>query len=991
MSESGIATNAGRFVRTNCARRGLESDALTTFNSLQPLLSRIVPSERILCRPIDRIAFASDASFYRLIPRAVVITKSIDEVRSLFQFSHQYRIPLTFRAAGTSLSGQAVSDGILVEVARHWRQVRVDAMGKRARCQSGAIGAHVNAALRAYGTKIGPDPASINACTIGGILSNNASGMCCGVGQNAYHTLNSLTFVLPSGTVIDTASADADSAFCQQEAQLASGLLDIRQSILQRPLLRQRIEAKYRSKNTMGYSLNAFLDFDRPLNIFQHLLIGSEGTLAFISEAVLNTVPNLPVRHTGLLLFQDLYAASSAILPFRNAGAAALEIMDRSALGSIENQSGSPAYIRNLPADAAGLLVEFQGSLESERSVFEFKAREVTRKLTTLKAPSFTNDEKEIAAVWRIRAGMFPSVGATRKSGTTVIIEDIGVPVECLADASVALQGLFRKYCYNGIIFGHAKEGNLHFVISQSFNDKNEVERYARFMDDLVDLVVVRYRGALKSEHGTGRNMAPFVATEWGPEAYAIMRRIKELVDPEKLLNPGVILNEDPQAHLRNLKSTPVVEDVVDKCIECGYCEPKCPSRDLTLTPRQRIVVRREMQRLSQNPHERHQLDMLDADFQYSVLDTCAVDGLCAMACPVGIDTGQLVKHFRNLRYSRSSHRVAELVARNFAILEEGVRSGLHVGHLLGSICGAKSMHLITRVLRIVLGKNLPLWNPDMPRPARRYPRTQRCGARAVYFPTCLSRVLGGPSGQSVMSSVEAFLAVSQRARVPIFVPDNAAGVCCGVPFSSKGFDDASRALLNRTIDRFWSWSSSGQIPVLVDSTPCSYALLRSRPELTPINQERFDHLKILDATEFVSDQLLPKLPIYQRAESIVIHPVCSATKLGINTNLETIARACSEDVYVPFTAGCCGFAGDRGFLVPDLTKSATLREAAEIEGTEYDGYFSTSRTCEIGLSRATGKKYCSYIFLLERASRGTPAALPPMCAAEEPRIYRST
>ncbi len=183
-------------------------------------------------------------------------------------------------------------------------------------------------------------------------------------------------------------------------------------------------------------------------------------------------------------------------------------------------------------------------------------------------------------------------------------------------------------------------------------------------MDDVVALVVNRYDGALKAEHGTGRNIAPFVETEWGPDAYAVMRELKRLADPDGILNPGVIITDDPHAHLAHLKSLPAVDPAVDTCIECGYCESKCPSRDLTLTPRQRIVVRRHMERLSGEPAGAASLAAIEADFDYEALDTCAADGLCATACPVGIDTGQLTKHLRTARHRPTGHRVARLDGR---------------------------------------------------------------------------------------------------------------------------------------------------------------------------------------------------------------------------------------------------------------------------------------------------------------------------------------
>ncbi len=454
------------------------SSAVSPGANVAQMLSRIIEPSRVLGRPIDLIAFASDASFYRLIPKAVVLARGVAEIQALFCFSHEHRIPLTFRAAGTSLSGQAITDGILVEVARHWRLLKIEESGRKVRVQPGIIGGQVNVALRAYAAKIGPDPASINACMMGGILANNSSGMCCGVEQNAYHTLDSLTFALPSGTVIDTADPKADEVFRAREPRLAEGILELKREIEANPALRERIRNKYRQKNTTGYSLNAFIDFERPVDIFRHVLIGSEGTLAFVAEAVLNTVPDLPVKYTGLLLFPDLYAACAAIVPLRDAGAKALELMDRASMRSVEGQAGIPSSLEGLPESAASLLVEFQASDESERTLLEERARAAVSGLTLLLPAEFTHQPAEQAALWKIRAGLFPSIGAARHSGTTVIIEDVAFPVERLADASVDLIKLFAKHGYQQRHHLRPRQGwqpalRHHAVVQRSGGDRS--------------------------------------------------------------------------------------------------------------------------------------------------------------------------------------------------------------------------------------------------------------------------------------------------------------------------------------------------------------------------------------------------------------------------------------------------------------------------------------------------------------------------------------
>ena len=910
---------------------------------------------QVASRPIDRAAYASDASVYRMVPKVVVRPRTIADVQAVFAISRRHRVPMTFRAAGTSLSGQAVTDGILVDVGRHWKGIQVQDEGARVRVQPGAVGAAVNARLKPFRRKIGPDPASIQACMMGGILANNSSGMCCGVAQNAYHTLESLRLVLPSGTVVDTASPTAGAELAQREPMLAAGLQALAAQVRGNPALRERLRFKYRTKNTTGYSLNALLDFEQPVDILRQLIVGSEGTLAFIAHAELQTVPDWAVRYTGLLLFPSMADACRAIIPLRDAGAAALEVMDRAALRSVEHQPGVPPEIAGLGPDAAGLLVEFQADDESARERLTTTAGDVVNRLALAVPARFTHDAAEQAALWRVRQGMFPSVGSTRPRGTAVIIEDVAFPVERLGEAVVDLRALLDEHGYrDAIIFGHAKDGNLHFVLAQSFNDEAAVARYAGLMAAVVQLVVERYDGALKAEHGTGRNIAPFVETEWGAEAYEVMKRVKALFDPDGLLNPGVILTSDPHAHLAHLKGAPPIEAEVDRCIECGYCESQCPSRNLTLTPRQRIVVRREVERQRLTPAGQNEETLgaagIERDFPYDALDTCAADGLCATACPVAIDTGQLTKRLRAMRHHAASKRVAGWIAEHFTVAERAVRLGLRAARLVRPL--------------------LP-WFQPLPGAAPALPRTLREAASAVYVPSCLSRTMGHLRGEpGAISLPAAMVTLGDRAGCRLWIPPDVAGHCCGVPFSSKGYVEAHEQMARRTIRAMWRWSDGGRLPIVMDTSPCAYGLRTSRDHLDAESQAMFDGLQILDGAQFIAEQLLPRLSVKRRVAHVALHPVCSLTKMQLTDRLSTIAEACAARVSIPEGAGCCGFAGDRGWLVPSLTASATAAEAASVAALAADGHFSTSRTCEIGMTRATGAVYRSIAFLIEEATR---------------------
>lgn len=935
------------------------------------LLKDILPKERIRAKLIDRVAFASDAGFYYLLPKAVVQPVTEEEIIALFIFSQQHTIPLTFRAAGTSLSGQSITDGLLVDLSKYWTKVSIEENGMLVKVQPGITGGMVNARLKKYGRKIGPDPSSIDAAMMGGILSNNSSGMCCGVKLNAYHTTRYIRFILPNGIQFSTAEKEDYIRFEQECPELFRAITEMRAELLSIPELYARIRKKYETKNTVGYSLNALLDFEHPLDILAHLLIGAEGTLGFIAEAVMETVPDHPCKATGLLYFENIFEACRAIVPLSNSGAAAIELMDRASLRSIENIKGVPPILKTLPAEAAALLVEYQAGSPNEVQQQIDQFLPLANSFALLNEARFSADAAEQYFLWKLRKGMFPAVGAVRASGTAVILEDIAFPVDKLGDAILDLHALFAKHEYrNAIIFGHAKDGNLHFVITQTFNTPDEVDRYRRFMDDVVELVVQRYDGALKAEHGTGRNMAPFVETEWGGDAYRIMARLKKCIDPHNLLNPGVIINEHKDAHLRNLKMLPAVEQEVDKCIECGYCEHVCPSRDLTLTPRQRIVVRRELQ-MQKARGDKDNFNQLVREYQYYGMDTCAVDGLCATACPVDINTGDLIKRLRRENHGAFSNRLAVAVAKNFSTTARLVSMALRTGNTVNKIFGRSAMRKLTTGIRKIVPA-FPLWSnqiittnrASLLREQKKILNAAPAQHTVVYLPTCIARVMGGVKNKQGVA--ETLMRVAGKARVNVVLPEELSASCCGQIFSSKGFSKAWSVIANETIAKLWRASAEGEHPVITDISSCTYTLQHCRPMLNAENQLHFDKLTIIDSIDFLHDYVLPAVTIAKKKNNIVLHPVCSLEKMASKHKMLVIAKQCAAEVTVPLHAGCCGMAGDRGFLFPELTASATAREAAEIKGSSCDGYYSSARTCEMALSDATGYTYESILYLVD-------------------------
>jgi D-lactate dehydrogenase len=950
--------------RSSTTRDGLRAP----YDAVLRDAARFIAPERLVTDPLRLLTWGTDASFYRLVPALVVMVDGEDEVRALLHVCARHHAPVTFRAAGTSLSGQAITDSVLVLLGDSWRGCTVGPNARTITLGPGVIGAEANRRLAAFGRKIGPDPASIDAAMIGGIAANNASGMCCGTKQNSYHTLEGLRVVLADGTLLDTRDPDSRARFTRDRPALVEGLAKLGRKARDNPALASRIRHKYRMKNTTGYGLNALVDFDDPIDILAHLMIGSEGTLGFISEITYLTVPDHANKASALILFEELEAACRAVTALASAPVAAVELADRAALRSVEGKAGLPAALGALGPNGAALLVETRAA-DADALASQIAACEAALAGVETAGPIlFSTDPAECARFWNVRKGMFPSVGAMRTVGTTVIIEDVAFPVQRLAEATLDLQQLLRSHGYaEAIIFGHALEGNLHFVFTQDFNSAAEVQRYRGFMDALCTMVVERYDGSLKAEHGTGRNIAPFVELEWGREAYALMHRIKRLLDPGGLLNPGVILNDDRQAHLRHLKPLPQCDPLVDQCIECGFCEPKCPSRGLTLSPRQRIAGWREIVRLTHEHADEATIATWRTLFDYHGIDTCAGCGLCATACPVDIETGRLIKALRGRRAGPLTRRIAELAAGHYAAVTTGVRAGLWMSDAAHAVVGGRALSKSATALRQLSNGAVPKWSPAFPRPVHFRPRARVAHApaeRIVYFPSCAARSMGAQRGDDAQALPIVAERLFRRAGFDVVYPGSLDELCCGQPFESKGLfaaADRKSAELDRALREA---SENGRLPIVFDTSPCTYRM-RGRSQAG---------LRIQDSVEFIHDAVLPRIDLTRSDAPVAIHPVCSVRKMGTVSKLVAIAERCSANVCTVGDVLCCGFAGEKGFMRPELNEHA-LRHLKQSLPAECRHGYSTSRTCEIGLSEQSGIAYRSIIDLVDARARDASLA----------------
>ncbi|MDK8700073.1 FAD-binding and (Fe-S)-binding domain-containing protein [Corynebacterium pseudodiphtheriticum] len=928
-------------------------------------MSAIVGPENVHARISDIVRYASDGGPYRLLPQVIVAPRNTQDLSRVMRYATDHGRNITFRSAGTSLNGQAQGDDLLVDLKTHFTGMEVREGGKVLWSRPGVVLGDAQAVLGRDGFMLGPDPGSTSVCTIGGVLANNAGGMRCRLENDSYHSIRQAEFVLPSGTIVDTRAGDAK--FRSQEPELHAGLLQLRDKIRSDEQLVTHLREKFSIRNTNGLRLDAFLDEEEPVRILMRLLVGSEGIFGAFTECELATVALPKKKAVAWVMLPDLFQAANYVAPLMETGAWACELLVAPVLKkSVENFDQAPAEWADISDESAALLLEVGGANDDELAEAMDRVKDVLADADLGAELEFLTSEADIRGAWAIRNGLFGLLGADRPQGSALITEDVCFPPAQIGAAAADLLHLLSRYGYPEMVMGHAAFGNLHFFLIPEFDDPKEKEKYAEFLRELADLVIDKYNGSLKAEHGTGINMAPFVRQEWGDAAWNLMWEAKQLIDPTAMLAPDVKLTHRTDNHLHNFKSFPRVEAEINPCVECGFCEPVCPSRHATVTPRQRIVLRREMARQAPGSPV---LQQLQKEYQYDAVDMCAADGTCAIPCPISIDTGAVMKNLRARQVTPRAEKVALTTAEKWDVVEKLARAGI----ISANKVGEKAAGWAANMARTVINPDLvPAVPGALPKAASRLPATERSGANAVYFPACVNRIFGRPAGSDpdTVDLPRAMVELARRSGQSLWIPDDVTGFCCGTPWSSKGYQDGFSHQAHAIVRKFHEWSDGGKLPIIIDASSCTHGLLSGVPAaLDAETKQLYDELHIIDIVEWLHKDVIDYLPIHHDMGTIAVHPACSTQHMGQTEALVAVANHAGQ-ASVPFGAMCCGTAGDRGLLHPELVESATREERTGLDARHYDAFVSSNRTCEMGLDVVAGYQFDSVAVLLEKASR---------------------
>jgi len=997
------------------------------FNFLAEI-KKFIPENRIYTDELRTLGWGTDASFYRQIPQIVIRSDGEDEISRIVKACRTYKLPFTYRAAGTSLSGQSCTDSILIVAGKHWEKYEIGENQDTIRLQPGIVGAKVNEILKPYGRVFPPDPASIGSAMVGGIVINNASGMNCGVHANSDRMLVSARIILTDGTLLDTGDKQSREAFRKSHPEFLKKIEALRDKVRANEQLAARIRTKYSIKNVTGLNLRPLIAYDDPFDIIAHSMVGSEGTLAFLSEVTMKTLYDYKYKASAMVYFLTMKESCEAVVAMKKLKAGdedlkmsaeqlmvkSAEMLDYMSLNSVDDpvflqykkdvdagkiEGVAPGDYHNLTA----ILTETKGVTHEQLLEKIAKIKECLGQFRLYIPAEFTEDPKVYGKYWAIRSGIFPSVGGTRPVGTSCLIEDVAFPIESLPEATVRLQKLIADHGYSdACIYGHAFEGNYHFILNQSFKSESEVNRYAEMMRDVARLVVEDYDGSLKAEHGTGRNMAPFVKYEWRDEAYEAMKELKAIFDPEGLLNQGVIFNDDPDCFIKCLKPLPVLDFDFDKvpdgghylmdpslstaketieqvkrankCIECGFCEVNCMSCGLTLSSRMRIAVQREIRELEATGANPERAATLRKQYKYYGDQTCATDGLCATSCPMKINTGELTHLIRQMDMNNNpmGYKVGEFAANHMAGIKSGLRVVLDVAHAAHVTLGPT---LMTNVCRGMNKMGLPLWTTAMPK-KKRQPKTsdltqfiieksipqkekEHSPLKVVYFPSCINQTMGqSKGGNKKHALVDEVIQLLAKAGYETIFPEGMEHMCCGQIWESKGMLDIADRKSAELEEALWKASEQGKYPVLCAQSPCLHRMRKVMKKM-----------KLYEPAEFIMTYLVDRLDFHPIDRHIALHLTCSTREMGVDKDMIALAKLCCNHVYLPEGVGCCGFAGDRGFTFPEMNKYALRKLRPQIEANHIEVGYSNSRTCEIGLETNTGIPYMSIIYLVQECT----------------------
>jgi FAD/FMN-containing dehydrogenase/Fe-S oxidoreductase len=874
----------------------------------------------------DRALYATDSSNYRQVPIGVVRPLDTDDLVETLRVCRDHGAPVTLRGGGTSLAGQAANAAVIVDVSRHLNRIlELDPERRIARVQPGVVLDTLRAAAEKHHLTFGPDPATHDRCTLGGMLGNDSCGahsIMAGRTSDNVESLDVLTYDGVRMTVGRTSDEELAS-ICAETSPRGAIYRSLR-SLADRhgTLIRERSPKLPRLVS--GFALSALL----PESGFDvaRALVGTEGTCVTILEATLRLVPSPPGRAMVVLGFDDVFGAADHSPEIMTSGPIGLEGFDDRLVEACRRKGLNSAAIADLPAGGGWLLVEYGGADAGEA---EAKARGATARFGGGRAVVVTDRAKQ-QAMWALRES---SVGATAvvpgKASTYPGWEDSAVPPARLGAYMRELSALIGSYGFERTFYGHFGDGCLHLRCEFNFSSAEGVAQFRSFIEQAADLVV-RHGGSLSGEHGDGQARAELLPRMFGPELVGAFGEFKAIWDPAGRMNPGMVVDPLPlDSNLRPARKLQAPETIMgfpddggsiaralQRCVGVGKCRREyggamCPT--FQATHEEQHSTRGRARLLWEMLEGSELTDMWRSKEVAEALELCIACKSCKGDCPVKVDIASYKAEFMAHHYAR---RLRPRVAYSMGLihwwahlasiapgLANAVGAAPGIAGLAKLVAGVDSHRTLPKFASKTFRSGLPSGTPDLGGARIAGAEADR---RVVLFADTFTEGF-------VPSQGAAALRVLGAAGYTIEVPR--ANLCCGRPLYDRGFLKQARRLLGRMLDAFEPELDSG-VPIIVLEPSCEAVFHDELLQLFPSDPraKRLSEL-VCGLGAFVErrpDQFRAALPRRLNAPA-VLHGHCHQKALVGMAAEEATLRSIGLAPTQP-EPGCCGMAGAFGF-----------------------------------------------------------------------------
>ncbi len=933
---------------------------------------------------VTRTLFATAACIYRVMPLGVVFPRDGEDVIRVVRYCHEEEVPITGRGGGSSLAGQAVGAGLIIHFPKYMHSIlKIEPEKNRVTTQPGIIFAEMNRQLAAHGKFFAADPSSGDFCVVGGMLGTNAAGAhTLKYGTTKDHVIQ-LTTVLHNGESVTLKRYSRNSPELQmiaagnsEEARIYKQMTGLVEP--HRQLIADRTPNL--SKNSCGYNLREVLT-DESVDLTK-VLVGSEGTLGLITEAVLHLENLPPVKGCALAYCNDWHKASEAVVEINQFAPAACEVMDRTFIDIVR---GSKPTLRHLllPETEALLLIEFEAETMDE---LRSKVERTSRRLKDETGLAFevfeAFDRQSQEELWAVRKAALPILyKADPRRKPMNFIDDAAVEPIRLGNYIFGLRDIFKRHNIDAVLYGHAGNGNIHVNPLMDPHSSDFVDQLKGMSDEAFELAI-RLGGTISAEHGDGILRAPYIRRQVQDDFYDLLVRTKGIFDPKNILNPGKIITDRTQIPTDNLRFTndyvttrtffdePEWQTEIEKCHGCGACQGYCPVAKTTHW--EESSARAKANLLMAVLRGEFDASWLHSEELKSVADLCFNCKLCLTECPTSVDIPKLAIAAR--RFYVEQHGMP---FKNWMLGKAELTSSL--GSFLPGVTNFVNRNSINRaILDATVGIDKRREMPEFARPfkvGQRMP-TQRAGAdkkhKVIYFAGCFAR-FNDPEGEAA-----ATVSVLKNNDCEVFIPDQR---CCSIALFTMGAGESARSDVEFNVRTFLPWVEAGY--VIVTSAPsCGLAIKEDWPQLLKSPAAK----KISDNTYDIHHYLWK---LYEEGQlntkfarlnyEVVYHNACHLRTQGVISEPIRLMRLVPGVTVKEIQDSCCGIAGTFGFKKENFDLSMKIGSPLfeEIKRSGVRMVTTSCGTCNIQIQQGTQHKVIHTMRILKEAYEGTNAQLP--------------